>query len=64
MIIEIRDDDCYPCGNPIVKLETNENLMHIDYPKSRTVKELMETIRLCDITIDILNNEIEDIRNA
>lgn len=59
MIIEIRDDDCYPCSNPIVKLETNGNLMHIDYPESRSIKELIEATRLCEIAKEILNEEIE-----
>lgn len=64
MIIEIRDDDCYPCGNPIIKLETNGNLMHIDYPKLRTIEEFRTAQKLCDIALDILEGEIEVNKNA
>lgn len=65
MIIEIRDDDCYPCTNPIIRLEKiSSNLMHVDYPKSRTIEELKNAQRYCEIILDILSDEIEVLRDA
>lgn len=55
MIIEIREDDCYPCKNPIVKIELiSGNMVNIDYSKETKVKELDKAILLCHRVINQL----------
>lgn len=64
MIIEIREDDCYPCKNPIAKVFENNSSWSREYNVNTSIEDIEKALELCRDITDILNNMYEEKINA